>query len=377
MGNRQDVLIQCSSDDEILTLYNDLTKQSTLLSCFELMPCFILILNNARQLVFANQNFLKAFHITDIKSILGQRPGEILQCMYFGIDDGCGTTDFCRFCGAAQALFSSIAGVMDVQECRIVQKDTNNAFEYLVKCGPLSIEDMQLNVFSLIDISDQKRRVVLERVFFHDILNEIGSIQGYIDLLQLKAFDPISEKKYKQAIANLLDRLTDDVEAQRDLLAAENNKLELIKGDVYSHDVLENVIYLYANNQVAHKKRIEIKKDSKNILFESDRRLLLRVLGNLVKNALEAIGEKQKVVVSSHYKNQKIQFLVHNDSYIPLAIQLQLFRRSFSTKGCGRGVGIFSVKLFTENFLQGKVSFTSALDKGTTFMVEYPMALDE
>lgn len=377
MGNRQDVLIQCSSDDEILTLYNDLTKQSTLLSCFELMPCFILILNNARQLVFANQNFLKAFHITDIKSILGQRPGEILQCMYFGIDDGCGTTDFCRFCGAAQALFSSIAGVMDVQECRIVQKDTNNAFEYLVKCGPLSIEDMQLNVFSLIDISDQKRRVVLERVFFHDILNEIGSIQGYIDLLQLKAFDPISEKKYKQAIANLLDRLTDDVEAQRDLLAAENNKLELIKGDVYSHDVLENVIYLYANHQVAHKKRIEIKKDSKNILFESDRRLLLRVLGNLVKNALEAIGEKQKVVVSSHYKNQKIQFLVHNDSYIPLAIQLQLFRRSFSTKGCGRGVGIFSVKLFTENFLQGKVSFTSALDKGTTFMVEYPMALDE
>jgi len=54
-------------------------------------------------------------------------------------------------------------------------------------------------------------------------------------------------------------------------------------------------------------------------------------------------------------------------------VQLQLFQRSFSTKsGTGRGVGSYSVKLLTEKYLRGTVTFSSSEAQGTTFTVRLP-----
>jgi sensor histidine kinase regulating citrate/malate metabolism len=61
---------------------------------------------------------------------------------------------------------------------------------------------------------------------------------------------------------------------------------------------------------------------------------------------------------------------VKNDQVIPEDIQKQLFQRSFSTKGTGRGIGTYSIKLLTENYLKGKVSFVSNETDGTVFSIE-------
>jgi signal transduction histidine kinase len=58
-------------------------------------------------------------------------------------------------------------------------------------------------------------------------------------------------------------------------------------------------------------------------------------------------------------------------------IQLQIFQRSFSTKGPGRGLGAYSIKLLTEQYLQGSVTFSTSPKKGTTFIASYPLKLDE
>jgi sensor histidine kinase regulating citrate/malate metabolism len=63
-------------------------------------------------------------------------------------------------------------------------------------------------------------------------------------------------------------------------------------------------------------------------------------------------------------------FQVHNEGIIPREIQLQLFQRSFSTKGKGRGIGTYSIRLLVENYLKGKVTFVSNEDCGTNFSVE-------
>jgi len=53
-----------------------------------------------------------------------------------------------------------------------------------------------------------------------------------------------------------------------------------------------------------------------------------------------------------------------------------LFQRSFSTKGEGRGLGTYSIKLYTERYLKGTVSFSSAEGEGTVFRVRYPWVLE-
>jgi sensor histidine kinase regulating citrate/malate metabolism len=58
---------------------------------------------------------------------------------------------------------------------------------------------------------------------------------------------------------------------------------------------------------------------------------------------------------------------------MPRSVQLQVFNRSFSTKGAGRGLGTYSMKLLTERFLGGRVWFTSTREAGTTFYASYPL----
>jgi sensor histidine kinase regulating citrate/malate metabolism len=49
-------------------------------------------------------------------------------------------------------------------------------------------------------------------------------------------------------------------------------------------------------------------------------------------------------------------------------ISNRLFQRNFSTKSeAGRGIGTYSMKLFGEKVLGGKVSFTSSEEDGTLF----------
>jgi signal transduction histidine kinase len=102
--------------------------------------------------------------------------------------------------------------------------------------------------------------------------------------------------------------------------------------------------------------------------------LLRRVLTNLVKNALEACATGETVTLGAGYdvESDAVWFKVHNPAVMPRKVQQQVFTRSFSTKGSGRGLGTYSIRLITEQYLAGRVSFVSAPEVGTTFTVRYP-----
>jgi signal transduction histidine kinase len=99
-------------------------------------------------------------------------------------------------------------------------------------------------------------------------------------------------------------------------------------------------------------------------------------LGNLIKNALEASTRGETVTVKSEKKGDAyVCFKVHNPAVMPENVQLQIFNRSFTTKGVGRGLGTYSVKLLTTRYLKGSVSFISNKESGTTFEISLPLNL--
>jgi len=62
------------------------------------------------------------FNISSAAALYGFRPGEILNCIHAGENEaGCGTTEFCRECGATKAILNSQKNGANEQECRIVQ----------------------------------------------------------------------------------------------------------------------------------------------------------------------------------------------------------------------------------------------------------------
>ena len=94
----------------------------------------------------------------------------------------------------------------------------------------------------------------------------------------------------------------------------------------------------------------------------------------MIKNGLEACRIGETLLVGCRLVDNTIEFWVHNPGVIPDEVRLQIFQRSFSTKGPGRGLGTYSIKLLGERYLNGKVYFHSTIEHGTTFVIRLPLS---
>ncbi len=343
------------------------------------LPYIAAILNRQRQLVFANKALLKLLGIENIEECLGKRPGELLNCMHaIESEAGCGTTENCRYCGAVNAILDCIETQTQItNECRITTlvdgKET--AHEFSVTASPFRYRRNDFVVLSFRDIGDEKRRQMLERIFFHDIINTAGGLRGFIEFLRI-ADNEDERQQYLSIADELSNTLIDEINAQRHLLAAERGELRLDVLQIIPAGLLHEVVNQMAHHQVADGKEIQIDAQSTAKKIHTDPVLLKRVLVNLLKNALEASEKGSKVLIGCHDLDNEKVFWVHNSSHIPVDIQMQIFKRSFSTKGASRGIGTYSIKLLTEQYLQGKVTFISDEAKGTVFRIYLPSSIE-
>lgn len=183
--------------------------------------------------------------------------------------------------------------------------------------------------------------------------------------------DPRSEAGTSTTF-RLCRELNEEIGAQRTLLQAESGELVLAPAEVGTLALLKEAVDLYRSHPVAEGRVLCLDERAQDATVVSDRVLLLRVVCNLIKNALEACREGQTVTVGCTAADGMAEFWVHNAGFMPREVQLQIFQRSFSTKGLGRGLGTYSVRLLTERYLKGSVSFTSSAEFGTTFRVRCP-----
>ncbi len=350
------------------------SQSSPIRPYLDAIPEIFLILNEQRQVLYANQALLDYLGVKDTKAVLGMRPAEILNCAHaFETAGGCGTTEFCQTCGAAKAILSSLRGEQAVQECRILKRETGEALDLRVWTTPYRLDGNLYSIFVVSDISHEKRRQSLERIFYHDVLNTAGGLLGFARLLRDADSDKI--ELIRERIYHLANKLIEEIKTQRELSAAENNELTIHPESLHSAALLQEIACEYANHDAFKDRILVVDREAADVEFESDRTLLLRVIGNLVKNALEASQPGETVTLGCFSDSDGVSFWVHNPAVMPRDVQLQIFQRSFSTKGSGRGLGTYSIKLLSERYLKGRVSFTSSPGEGTKFVVHYPWRL--
>lgn len=338
---------------------------------FDAVPESLIVLNDKRQIVVANRSFRALVGAGDNGSLLGLRPGEAVNCIHaYKTEGGCGTTEFCGMCGAVEAILSSRGGEPAVRECRISCEPVGTSLDLRVTATPFSVGSEDLTIVVAEDISNAKRRAALERAFFHDILDTAGGLKGLADLLELVEGGEADD--VKGMISRQSEILIEEIGAHRELLAAENDALAVDVVALDATELLQSVVDLYRNHEVATDRQIAIDPGSEQITIHSDRALLSRVLGNMVKNGLEAVAPGQSVTVGCRSVDDDVLLWVHNPTFMPRDVQLQVFQRSFSTKGSGRGIGTYSIKLLGERYLDGKVDFRSSEQEGTTFEIRLP-----
>ncbi len=353
--------------------YERFHKDALLTELLAASPGIYLILNEYRQIVFASDGVLALPGIHSVNDVLGLRPGEAFDCEHATSEPGgCGTSEFCRECGAVRAILTSLTGKRDVQECRLTLRN-GEAFDLRVSARPLHIDGRTFSIFTVVDIADEKRRRVLERLFFHDILNTAGGMVGVAELLRNGTAEDFEE--YKDTIYMLSNSLVDEIKAQQVLVAAEAGELAVEPARINSLHLLYELLSIYSKHEVAQSRNLQTDALAEPVIFISDKALVRRVVGNMIKNALEATKIGQTVTIGCRHCEEGVEFWVQNPNEMPRKVQLQIFQRSFSTKGAGRGLGTYSMKLLGEQFLQGRVGFTSTAEEGTIFFVRLPREL--
>lgn len=321
---------------------------------------YVIVLNEHRQVLAVNPALLRDLGTPALECLLGRRPGELVGCRHaWEGPGGCGTGHACSDCGAVLTVLEALERQEPVDgTCHIAQE--SGSLHLAVRATPVQEGGRGYLVVGMHDMSDTLHRQALERTFFHDVRNTLAGLLGWSELLATEC-----DKDDSSRVASLALRLSDELEAHRLLLEAESGSLKARRGPVAVSKLFSQLREQFPSQ--SHRLDLE---QPQGVVF-TDRVLLLRVLGNMAKNALEATREDQQVRVHFSASPRPV-FEVSNPGTIPEAVARRLFERGYSTKGShGRGLGTWAMKLLGERVLGGEVGFHCE-EGTTTFRVELP-----
>lgn len=363
--------------DEVVRQQRDFfTKECLLQQGLDAMQSMVFIVNNCRQVVFANQTFLTIMNVESVSQIVGQRLGEIINCIYADRGrNGCGTSEACKYCDGGNIVLKAIQ-LNEAHSGEFVNinqmKGYESNFNAFIHVAPLEVNGEVFYMGSFTDNSELILKRMLEKTFFHDIINTAGALKGIIGLL--KGDVPELIKDEVEFVEKTFSYLIEEIQMQKNIMEAENNELVVELAAVDSFEILSSASKLYDGYGAVEGKVIKISQQSEQIIFSVDYKLLRRILGNMIKNALEATPEKGIVTIGCNQAEKGIlKFWVHNDKYMDEETQAVVFKRPFSTKGQGRGLGTYSMNLIVRKYLHGTIDFVTKEDEGTTFYIKLPV----
>lgn len=336
------------------------------------------VLNEHRQILALNDSFLKLLGIHDAESVLGLRLGEALGCTYRDANQGgCGTSAYCTTCGAAITMVTCLtSGQPSEKECAVTVElngSTRDLFLKVRAC-PITIDDRRLILLFVQDITHQQQWEALGRVFFHDLSNIIYGLVGSSEILLDEATH--ANRDIVERIHRLSMRLSREVQMQKHLTEMADADYHPVVQQISVEQIFRELQMTFDTHPAARNRDIEFGREHRGVVFRSDFFLVVRVLTNMVVNALEATDEGNAVNIWATPEDEGIAFYVWNHQVIAPQVIDRVFQRNISTKAIsGRGLGTYSIKLFGETFLDGKVGFTSSETEGTTFRLRLPLSL--
>jgi nitrogen fixation/metabolism regulation signal transduction histidine kinase len=337
------------------------------------VPYIGAILDDSNRVLLHNKNFTMVLARTSTDSIIGKRPGDIFGCVNaLRGSDGCGSTPACQYCGILRTVDNSRKTGCRTEDTVHILASNNNqtaALDLKIIATPFTWGTYSYTIVTFEDLSAEHRRQMLERIFFHDIINSVGALMGLSEIFES---DPESiNRENLNILSESAKKIYDEVQSQKILLYAETHELAVVKVSIDIAGILKKIIEQMIFTAKSQQKDIILNK-SESVYCTTDIVLLQRVLLNLLKNAIDAIQPGSVITCDYYSDNDYATISINNPGVIPDEVKYHIFQRSFSTKGAGRGVGTYSVKLLTEQYLGGIAFFSSEPETGTTFYVRIP-----
>ncbi len=252
---------------------------------------------------------------------------------------------------------------------KIILKDASAEIFTLVKAYNDMVDKLEESAVKLARGEREQAWREMAKQVAHEIKNPLTPMRLTVQSFQRKfdEKDPdIHDKldEYSKTLIQQIDNMSSIASAFSNFAKMPSQKSE----ELNVVEVVKHSLDIFSEDYISY---IPTKK---SIIAELDKSQLIRIVTNLVKNATQALSEQEYKSIELKVSEDNGHIVIHvadNGKGISEADKDKVFEPKFTTKSSGMGLGLPMIKNIVEAY-NGKISFTSKLNRGTVFKVVLP-----
>ncbi|OYQ38327.1 two-component sensor histidine kinase [Flavobacterium cyanobacteriorum] len=254
---------------------------------------------------------------------------------------------------------------------KIDMGDTPQEISLLVDAYNNLVDDLDESAALLAQSEREEAWREMAKQVAHEIKNPLTPMRLTVQSFQRK-FDP-GDPNIKQKLDEFSKTLIQQIDTMTSVASAFSSFASM---PAQQNETLNVVKIVQLALEIFNEPYISFVSEEPYIITRMDRTQLIRIITNLVKNAIQAIPEEEAspMVEVKVYRDGNLAKITVKDNGKGISIENKnrIFEPKFTTKTSGMGLGLGIIKNIVENY-NGTITFESELGKGTAFLVVLPI----
>ena len=254
---------------------------------------------------------------------------------------------------------------------KIVLEASSKEINLLINAYNAMVDELEESALKLAQSEREEAWQEMAKQVAHEIKNPLTPMRLTVQSFQRK-FDA-NDPNLKQKINDYSETLIQQIDTMSSVASAFSNFASM---PAQQNETVNVVDVIELTMEIFNEEYVHFKAEEAVIISKIDRTQLIRIITNLVKNAIQAFSEDQqnKAVCVNVKKMSNTIIVTVADNGMGIAKEdfNRIFEPKFTTKSSGMGLGLGIIKNIIENY-KGTITLESQLGKGTTFTVSLPI----
>ena len=261
---------------------------------------------------------------------------------------------------------------LDKTNTKIQIKARSKEVNILVESYNKMVEMLNDSVEKLSKSNKEQAWREMAKQVAHEIKNPLTPMRLSIQSFQ-RNFDK-NDPKFDSRLDEFSKTLIQQIDTMSTIASAFSNFAEMPAQQGEKINIVETTklaLKIFKENYIV------FSSEFKDLQVRIDRTQMVRIITNLIKNALEAceLIKEPKVQVTIEKKKKEVLIsVIDNGQGISKELKNKIFEPKFTTKTSGMGLGLGMVKNLVDSY-NGRISMSSKINSGTTFSITFPQAI--